>query len=64
MGIDDVVALDCAAKHALTLDGIVEMVKARSRAEAIVAIARQQMIDFLNALGFAQSEGLDVLVDG
>jgi hypothetical protein len=42
MGIDYVVALDCAAKQRLGVEGIVNMVKARSRAEMIVAMARQK----------------------
>ena len=41
MGIDYVVALDCAAKETLGIEQIVNMVKARSRAEVVMAMARQ-----------------------
>ena len=36
------VALDCAAKSALGIEGIVDMVKARSRAETVLALARKE----------------------
>ena len=42
MGIDYVIDLECAPKQALSTEGIVERVKARSRAEAIIAIAREE----------------------
>lgn len=41
MGIDYVIALDCAAKQTLGIEEIVSMVKARSRAEMVLAMARQ-----------------------
>ncbi len=41
MGIDYVIDLDCEPKQALTTEGIVDLVKARSRAEAILAMARE-----------------------
>lgn len=41
MGIDYVVALDCAPKERLGIEGIVNLVKARSRAEMILGMARQ-----------------------
>src|SRR5689334_3812169 len=41
MGIDYVIDLECAPKEALTTEGIVNLVKARSRAEAILEMARQ-----------------------
>jgi len=41
MGIDHVIDLDCAAKRALGPEGIGELVKCRSRAETVLAIARQ-----------------------
>ncbi len=40
MGIDHIVALECAAKKALGVEGIVDRIKARSRAEAMLKIAR------------------------
>jgi hypothetical protein len=40
MGIDYVIDLDCEPKQALTTEGIVNLVKARSRAEAILEMAR------------------------
>jgi hypothetical protein len=42
MGIDYVVAKDCAAKEALGVEGIISLVKARSRAEAIIEMAREK----------------------
>jgi len=42
MGIDYVLDVDCTAKQRLTVEGIVNMVKARSRADMIIAMARQQ----------------------
>lgn len=42
MGIDYVVDLDCAAKQQLTSEGLVQLVKARSRAETILAMARKE----------------------
>jgi hypothetical protein len=41
MGIDYVIDLDCEPKQKLTTEGIVNLVKARSRAEAILAMARK-----------------------
>ena len=41
MGIDYVIDLDCEPKQALSTEGIVNLVKARSRAETILAMARQ-----------------------
>lgn len=41
MGIDYVVALDCEPKQAMDIEEIVGMVKARSRAETILAISRK-----------------------
>jgi hypothetical protein len=41
MGIDYVIALDCEPKEALGIEEIVAMVKARSRAETILALARR-----------------------
>jgi hypothetical protein len=40
MGIDYVIDLACDPKKALTTEGIVNLVKARSRAEAVLRIAR------------------------
>lgn len=40
MGIDYVLDLDCAAKQQLSTEGIVQLVKARSRAEVMLAMAR------------------------
>jgi hypothetical protein len=42
MGIDYVVALECAPKERLGVEGIVNLVKARSRAEMIRAMSRQK----------------------
>ena len=42
MGIDYVLDVDCVAKQRLTVEGIVNMVKARSRAEMVIAMARQE----------------------
>jgi hypothetical protein len=41
MGIDYMIALDCEAKTALTIEGFVDMIKARSRAEVVLAMARR-----------------------
>lgn len=41
MGIDHVVDLDCAAKRALGTQGIVDLVKARARADAVIEISRK-----------------------
>lgn len=41
MGIDYVIDLDCAPKQALGIEDIVNMIKARSRAETVLAIARE-----------------------
>lgn len=40
MGVDYVIDLDCAPKQALGTESIVELVKARSRADAVLAMAR------------------------
>lgn len=42
MGIDYVLDVDCVPKQQLTVEGIVNMVKARSRAEMVIALARQE----------------------
>jgi hypothetical protein len=42
MGIDYVLDLDCEAKRTLGIEKIVELVKARSRANAILGMAREQ----------------------
>ena len=42
MGIDYVVGLECEPKEAIGIEEIVGMVKARSRAETILGMARQQ----------------------
>ena len=41
MGIDYVIDLDCEPKQALGIEDIVNRIKARSRAEAVLAVARQ-----------------------
>src|SRR3954454_19494244 len=42
MGIDYVVAKDCAAKQKLSVEGIVGLIKARSRAQAVIEMARER----------------------
>ena len=42
MGIDYIVDLDCEPKQQLSTEGIVQLVKARSRAETILAMARDE----------------------
>jgi hypothetical protein len=42
VGIDYVIALDCPAKDTLTTEGMVEMYKARNRAEVILGMARDK----------------------
>jgi hypothetical protein len=42
MGIDYIVDLDCEAKQQLSTEGIVQLVKARSRAEFVLEMARDK----------------------
>lgn len=41
MAIDHVVSLDCAPKRALGVEGLVDRIKARSRAEGVIRFARE-----------------------
>jgi hypothetical protein len=42
MAIDHVVSLDCGPKRALGIEGLVDRLKARSRAESVIRFAREQ----------------------